>query len=329
MVHGRLAPYYFEEEGTIMSTSGDSRDPPYDLLGNLQKLLIKIDVNDEALIVRRAIELQAFMVSLHYPCLSQLPTSRKVRPPALDMIALARRHAALKLYIDYIPPGTYRRSLNIKGLPSWRTFQTGLSTNFRCIEVLLDLLRDYLGIEGGGLSALERAISEKEYADKLKSQLVKAKAVATLIGAYRSNGANIPITDKRSVGLRKIKDALCILGLFDKSEKTLDMYFEELESTSVFHYLRFSKNCEEVLRIIDPSSPRFAQEIMQRARSTSSVDELRAVCLLYNTVASELNNKYGFAFVIIENVLKPEERTKYDSLSGDEYNDDIAEYFSK
>ena len=160
-----------------MSTSGDSGDAQYDFLGNLQKLLVKIDVNDEAQIVRRAIELQAFMVSLYYPCLSQLPTSRKARPPALDMIALARRHAALKLYNDYTSPGIYRRSLNIKGFPSLKSVQVGLSTNFKCIEVLLDLLRDYLGIEGGGLSAPERDISESEYADELRSQFVKAKAV--------------------------------------------------------------------------------------------------------------------------------------------------------
>ena len=144
MVLSPIVPYFHGRRGKNNAYKRQfirCHDARYDFLGNLQKLLIKIDVNDEALIVRRAIELQAFMVSLHYPCLSQLPTSRKAHPPALDMIALARRHAALKLYNDYSPPRIYRRRLNIKGLPSWKSVQTGLSTNFKCIEVLLELLK--------------------------------------------------------------------------------------------------------------------------------------------------------------------------------------------
>jgi hypothetical protein len=222
-----------------MVTNEDSPDARYDFLGSLQELLIKIDVNDEALVVRRAIELQAFTVSLYYPSLTQLHSSRKTRPPEIDLIAFARRHAALKLYNDYTTPIKYRRSLNIKGLQTFSSIQTGLSTNFKCIEVLLDLLRDYLGIEKGGLSARERDISIIEYEHELQRQFAKSKGLATLMRAYRSNGANIPATDVHPAGLRQMKDALCVLGLFDKSEKTLDNYFEELGPTAVFHYLRF------------------------------------------------------------------------------------------
>jgi hypothetical protein len=75
-----------------MSASNNLCGVQYDFIGDLQKLLMKIDVKDEVMIVRRAIELQAFMVSLHYPCLTQLPVSRKAHPPALDMIALAPPH---------------------------------------------------------------------------------------------------------------------------------------------------------------------------------------------------------------------------------------------
>jgi hypothetical protein len=204
-----------------------------------------------------------------------------------------------------------------------------LSTNFKCIEVLLDLLRDYLGIERGGLSARERDISVIEYEHELQRQFTKSKGLATLMRAYRSNGANIPATDVHPTGLRQMKDALCALGLFDKSEKTLDNYFEELGSTAVFHYLRFYQNCMSVLWPIRPSKPRFTKLIMQRARRLSAFDELRAVCLLYNMVAYELNQKYGFAFIIVDNVPKPESSTKYDSLVADEYNEDLAEYFHK
>ena len=126
-----------------------------------------------------------------------------------------------------------------------------------------------------------------------------------------------------------MKDALCALELFDKSEKTLDNYFDELAPTSVFHYLLFSQDCHKVLKPTNPCSKKFTRIITQRARSASSVDELRAVCLLYNTAASELNDKYGFAFSIIENAPKPEEKTDYDWLVDEDYNGDIAEYFGK
>ncbi len=304
-----------------MSTSDNSCNARYDFLGNLQKLLTKIDVNDEALIVRRAIDLQAFRVSLYYPRLSQLPASRKAHPPALDMIALARRHAALMLYNHYTAPGIYRRSLNIKGLPSWKSVQTGLSTNFKCIEVLLELLKDYLGIERGGLGALEKDISESEYADALRSQFSKSEAVATLIGAYRSNGE--PDTGRRPFGVKIMRAALCDSKIFTQSEKTLDNYFGELEPTSVFHYLIWMQDCREFLRPTNPCSPKFTQNIMQGARS---VDELRAVFLLYNAVVGELNEKYGFAFSIIENVPKPETKTDYDSLVRDDRNLKLAEH---
>jgi hypothetical protein len=102
-----------------------------------------------------------------------------------------------------------------------------------------------------------------------------------------------------------------------------------LDQLLYFTIYDFIKNCKSVLWPIKPSKPRFTQLIMQRSRRLSAFDELRAVCLLYNIVAYELNLKYGFAFIIVDNVPKPDSSTKYDSLAADEYNEDLAEYFYK
>jgi len=268
--------------------AGVSDDTPYDFCGHAQFLLRNVDVNDKALIVRRAIELQAFQVSLFYPHRYRLTASGKRHPPLVDMIALARRHAALELYKRYTA-----RSPGIKG-GSLNSVKKNLLINFERIEVLLELLKDYLALERGRLSVLPEDLSPSEYTDELQRQFSKSKAIAALIGAYRSNDEDLPDTGVRHVGLRSMKYALCTLQLFTQSEKTLDNYLNDLEPTSVFHYLLWLQKCTKVLRPTYPRSPKFTRIIMQRANSSRSVDELRAVCLLYNIVASELNEKYGF-----------------------------------
>jgi hypothetical protein len=81
--------------------SDDLDDVAYDFLGYANELLYNLDISDESNLIRRAIELQAFSVSLYYPRLSQLDVTRKGPTPQVDMIAVARRHAAVKLYEYY------------------------------------------------------------------------------------------------------------------------------------------------------------------------------------------------------------------------------------
>jgi hypothetical protein len=293
-----------------MSRRDNLYDTRYDLIGELEKLLIEIDVNDEPTIVRRAIELQAFRVSLFYPRFTQLPVSGKIRSPPVDMIALARRHAALVLYRHYT---------RHPGLSSWKTDENGLILNFKCVELLLELLKDYLHVEKGGLSELEKDISQHYYVNELVSQLPKSRPVGILIDAYMTNGGDLHGARGQPVGLKIMREALCDPELYvlpestlvKLSERTLANYFDELEPTSVFHYLIQMQDCGTLLNPSIPRDSRFTQILMQRARF---VDELRAACLLYNAVVLELNGKYRFAFTTIENVPKPKNKTIYDSL---------------
>jgi len=294
-----------------MTGAGISDVTSYDFCGHVQFLFRSVDVNDKALMVRRAIELQAFQVSLFYPQIYRLTASGKRRSPLVDMIALARKHAALELYRRYTA-----RSGGIKG-QSLNSIQKTLSINFERIEVLLEILRNDLHLEGDRLGDGENDVSLYEYSDELERQLPISNAVAALISAYRSNGGELSDTGERPVGLKKMIDALCDSQTVKKSEKTLDNYFKALEPTSIFLYLLWFQDCRAILRPTYPSNPKFAQIIMQRASSSHSVDELRAVCLLHNTVALELNTKYGFGFRIIENVPKPEANTDYDALADD------------
>jgi hypothetical protein len=268
-----------------------------------------VDVNDEASIIRRAIELQAVLVSLYYPRRVELSPPAEGHLPPVDIIALARRHAALVAYNHYAAPGIYRPGLRIKGLRSWKTVQDGLSINLPYIEVLLELLKDYLSIERGGLSVNERDVPENQYRVELLRQFNKAKAVSTLIKAYVTNGQDIQNINRRTkspLGIKTVRNALCQSNRFAQTERTLANYFDELEPTAVFHYFAFACECEKILVPTDPRVPNFTQLIMQKV---CYVDELRAVCLQYNKTASILNNKYGFAFRIVENVRRPEGKT--------------------
>src|SRR5271165_3361162 len=105
----------------MTSASNDLDDMPYDFLGYANDLLHKADVSDESNLIRRAIELQAFTVSLYYPRLSQLDVSKKGPTPQVDMIAVARRHAAVKLYEYYAARALMRRSSEIRKISSLLT----------------------------------------------------------------------------------------------------------------------------------------------------------------------------------------------------------------
>jgi hypothetical protein len=289
-------------------------------------LFRSFDVEDKASIVRRAIELQAFLVSLYYPRRSELSPSAEGHPPPVDIITLARRHAALVAYNHYTAP--VRLSLRIKGMVSWKAVQDGLSINLPYIEILLELLRDYLAIERGGLSVNERGIPKNEYRIELLRQFEKARAVSTLIKAYVTNGQDIQNVKRRTgspLGIKTLRNALCQSNRFIQTERTLANYFDELEPTAVFHYFAFGCKCEKILVPTDPRDPNFTQLIMQKARK---VDELRAVCLHSNKIAEILNNKYGFKFGIVENIPQPEGETKYDSISRGEYDSDLAKAIS-
>jgi hypothetical protein len=291
-------------------------------------LFRSFDVEDKASIVRRAIELQAVLVSLYYPRRAELSPPAEGQPAPVDIVALARRHAALVSYNHYTTPRIYRRSLRIGGLASWKTVQEGLSINLPYIEVLIELLRGYLSIERGGLNVNERDILKNEYRIELLRQFEKAKAVSTLIKAYVTNGQNIQNVKRRTkspLGIKTVRNALCQSGRFIQTERTLANYFDELEQTAVFHYFAFRCGCELVLVPTDPLDQNFTNLIMRKAQN---VDELRAVCLHYNKTAESLNNKYGFKFGIVKNVPRPEGETKYDSLSRGEYDPDLAKAIS-
>jgi hypothetical protein len=281
-------------------------------------LFRRVDVEDKASIVRRAIELQAFLVSLYYPRRSELPPLAEGHLPPVDIIALARMHAALEAYNHYATR------------PSFKSVQEGLAINFKYVEVLLELLKDYLDLEGGGLSVdeWEWEIPKNEYGIELLRQFEKAKAVSTLIKAYVTNGRDIQNINRRRkgpLGIKTVRNALCQSKRFTQTERTLANYFDELEPTAIFHFFAFGCKCKQILVPIDPRVRNFTQLIMQRA---CYVDELRAVCLNYNKTASILNNKYGFAFRIVENVPRPEGKTKYDSISRGKYDPDLAKAIS-
>lgn len=63
--------------------NGTLDEKPYDFLAELHELLETIDVNDEVLLVRRAIQMHALSVALYFPRLTQLDVSRKGRAPRL------------------------------------------------------------------------------------------------------------------------------------------------------------------------------------------------------------------------------------------------------
>jgi hypothetical protein len=80
-------------------------------------------------------------------------------------------------------------------------------------------------------------------------------------------------------------------------------------------------HCKPVLNPLDHYDKDFPEKITQRA---SLVDELRDVCLMYNTAVTKLNEKYRFDFTFIENVPIPETWTKYDALTHYEPHPDLT-----
>jgi hypothetical protein len=280
----------------MTSVSNDLDYVPYDFLGYMNDLLRNADVTDQMILIRRAIELQAFTVSLYYPRLSQLDVSRKGPTPQVDMIAVARRHAAVKLYEYYAARALTRvRSVIKKSTSLSNPVKKRLGLKFRRDQIL----KEYLNLETGSLSMLLGDPSPVEFAYSLEQRLNLSERVALLIEGYLTNGDELPNTGRRPVGFQVMKDALSDSEIFDKTAKTLDNAFIELEPTSVFHYLIWFRGCSDVLRPIHPYDSNFARALLQKARA---LNDLAGVLLYYNDVASELNKNYGFTFIIIEEV---------------------------
>ena len=279
-------------------------EKPYDLLAQMQELLNPIDVSDKIVLVRRAIQMHALSIALYFPRLSQLEASRKGTVPNVDMIALARRHAAVKLYQHYASPIPRSHPPNSETVRSSTPVKKGLSIRFKRVQ----FLKEFLALESGGLSVLLDDPSLGEYASLFSSQPRKSKAVSILIKAYTTNGTDLKELDRKlnryPLGLQTMRFAVCDeKRLFNKSEKTLDNAFVELEPTSVFHYMIHLQGYWDLLRPIYPGSPIFAQRLLRRARGA---DEFVGMCRMYNTIASQLNSEYGFSFCTIENVLEIE-----------------------
>lgn len=242
----------------------------------------------------------------------------------MDMIAVARRHAAVKLY-EYLAPTSEKSGLGIeRKIPS----STAVEGNVGRLFSRVPLLIEYIALGTGGLSVLLEDPPPREYAYSLRSQFAKSKAVAIFIDAYLTNGNDLPTTDRHHSGRKTMRDALCYgeryeEKIFKQTERTLYNYYDELEPTSVFHYLMSFQGCREVLRPINPSSPSFARLLLRRARSK---DDFSGVCQAHNTVVLELNEKYGFEFKIIDNV--PQIESDYARIVRHKHNPKLAEHIA-
>ena len=210
----------------------DLDDVAYDFLGYANELLHNLDISDESNLVRRAIELQAFSVSLYYPRLSQLDVTRKGPTPPVGHDCGRKTARGSKASRVLCKPYT-KGMLQIKqNTSSSKRIEESLGRRVGRNQIL----KDYLALESGGLSMLLEDPSPREYAHSLKQRLNLSERVAILIKAYLTNGDELPNTGRRPVGFQAMKDALSDPEIFDKSAKTLDNAFIDLEPTAVFHY---------------------------------------------------------------------------------------------
>src|SRR5208282_6514334 len=126
---------------------GGSKIELYDFRKGLAFLLKSVDVDDTALLARRAVELHTFQFSLYYPRPIQPRIFKKRPPPKTDMVALARKYAAVQLFNYYASRALYKNTIGIKRTPSLNNIETGLEHNLKPIEALLEPLRDCLAVE--------------------------------------------------------------------------------------------------------------------------------------------------------------------------------------
>jgi hypothetical protein len=295
---------------------------PNTLQAILQFLLEKFDAGDKGVITRRAVELQASRVSLFYPERFRLTASGKLRRPPIDMVWFAKKHAALALYKHYTA-----RDSGLKG-QSIGAIEKKLSANFGSIETVLDILKGLDGnLPAGGLPLID--FTPQEYSHELQRMFSISRSVAEVIDVYRSNGSDLPRADcDNQTSTSIVINAICDVGRFNKSEKTLSNYFRSLEPTAVFHYLYWLQGCKDVLVPAYPLSSEFAISILRKGGSTKFVDELRCVCKSVNIIAEEFNNDYKFNFPIIENVPDAETDTDYSAISPTEYDHNISSLIS-
>jgi hypothetical protein len=237
------------------------------------------------------------------------------------MIALCRKYAALRLF-HYYASRALKNTTGIKRVVDLNKLQAGLASNFDQIEVLLQLLKDYLAVGRDGPNAPKRYVARNEFVNEFSRLLEKSRGVAELLKAYATNGDELLNSTGRPSGIKIMREALRRAQLVTYSQRTLLKYYGELEPTAVFHYLMRIHHCNAVLHPLDRYDKDFSEKIMKKAQS---VDELRDVCRLYNLAVAELNRNYGFNFTYIDNIPKSETETTYDALISQKVNKKLTD----
>jgi hypothetical protein len=164
----------------------------YDFHSGLQFLLQDVDINDPALVARRAVELHTFQFSLYCPYLTQLPISEKVPKPKTCMIVLGRKYAALRLF-HYYASRALKNTTGIKHVVDLHKLQAGLASNLEQIEVLLQLVKDYLAAGRDDSNVPKRYMGKYKFINEFRNLLEKSRGSQSYSKDMRPMGTNFPI----------------------------------------------------------------------------------------------------------------------------------------
>jgi hypothetical protein len=267
--------------------SDPNKGSKYDLVG--QATLLADENQTEP--VERAIRSQLFRFALHCPRITNLDFARNFDGYNANYGEEFLRVTAALIY-DF--RWQHSKSAKFSRLPLD-------SKNARWLFNTIskspgsDAVKSALHLNNRGLRPLIDGSSTDEITIFWRKQLNKTKTSAKIIEGYLTAGEALPRGGRPPFGFSTMIEALKEGQFLNKSDRTIDSYYTEVESAAVLHYLMYNSGISDYFGPTYPINKDFV--IACIARRIKFIDA-RKIFIANNIVAAYLNRYFGFKFTI-------------------------------
>jgi hypothetical protein len=273
------------------SAAGDW--PAYDLLG--QAALLTDESQQEP--IERAMRSQAFRFAIHCPHLTTLESNRTFGGYGANYCEDNLRITAA-LFQDFYwyhsrDAKFARKKANTKQ-KRWLVERMSKAPGSEAVQAALHL-------RNCGLRPLIDGVTTSELSAFWESQYSKSKAVAAIIDGYMTAGAAISRGGRAPYGLSIMIEALVAERILEKSSRTIETYYAELEGTAVLHYLIHTNGVSDYFGPVYPAAKGANGKDFSVRCMDSSVRHIdaRKIFVANNVVATYLNRFFGFQFILL------------------------------
>ena len=267
--------------------SDPNKGSKYDLVG--QAALLADENQKEP--VERAIRSQLFRFAIHCPRITNLDFARNFDGYHANYGEDVLRVTAVLLYDFYWRHSENAKISRVRADTKRKTWLFNAISKPPGSKVLYEALH----LNNKGLLPLVDGPTTHEITAFWGDQSKKLQASAKILEGYMTAGAAIPRGGRPPYGFSIMVEALVEEGRLEKTERTIDSYYAEVEGAAVLHYLMYTNGLMDYLGPLHPTDNNFAIKCID---STIKHNDAVKIFTANNLVARYLNKYFGFRFTI-------------------------------